>query len=329
MLLRGFVSPDDYARFLERDREEAEALYRDVLINVTSFFRDPEVFDELKEQVFPAIVGAKAESAPIRVWVPGCSTGQEAYSLAMVLLEYLDGRQRQARRCRSSPPTSATRRRSKRRAPASIRRASRPRSRPERLRRFFVREERGYRIQKAVRDLCVFARQNVTVDPPFSRVDLISCRNVLIYMSPVLQERLLPVFHFALNSGGFLVLGQAETVGPFADLFELADRTHKIYRRKESAQPAAADVPGRRMAGRHAGQTTRAVRPAAARPAPRSRSPGAGPLRPAERPGQRRLRDPAVQGPHRAVSRDALRAPRPPTSFAWPRKGCSWSCAVP
>ena len=98
-----------------------------------------------------------------------------------------------------------------------------------------MREERGYRIQKAVRDMCVFARQNVTVDPPFSRVDLISCRNVLIYMSPVLQERLLPVFHFALNPGGFLVLGQAETVGPFGDLFELADRAHKIYRRKESA----------------------------------------------------------------------------------------------
>jgi two-component system CheB/CheR fusion protein len=109
---------------------------------------------------------------------------------------------------------------------------------PERLRRFFTKDERTYRIQKQIRDMCVFARQNITVDPPFSRVDLVTCRNVLIYMSPPLQDRLLPVFHFALNSGGFLVLGLAETVGSFADLFELVDGTQKIYRRRDAAQRA-------------------------------------------------------------------------------------------
>ena len=234
MMLRGFTSPREYVQFLERDREEAEALYRDVLINVTSFFRDPEMFEDLKRQVFPAIVNGRPDGPPVRVWVPGCSTGQEAYSIAMALLEFLDSaktkRPIQIFATDLGDPSFLD----KARAglyPESIE----AEVSPERLRRFFVKEERHYRIQKNVRDLCVFARQNVTVDPPFSRVDLVTCRNVLIYMSPRLQERLLPVFHFALNPGGFLVLGLAETVGSFEDLFDLTNRAHKIYRKKETA----------------------------------------------------------------------------------------------
>ncbi len=206
------VGLSEYAQFLERDRDEAEALYRDVLINVTSFFRDPEMFEDLKREVFPAIVNGKPEGPPVRVWVPGCSTGQEAYSIAMALLEFLD-----TAKTKRSIQIFAT----DLGDPAFLDKARAglyPESieaevSPERLRRFFVKEDRHYRIQKSVRDLCVFARQNVTVDPPFSRVDLVTCRNVLIYMSAPLQERLLPVFHFALNPGGFLVLGLAETVG--------------------------------------------------------------------------------------------------------------------
>jgi two-component system CheB/CheR fusion protein len=224
MLLRGFSSATTYARFLEGDREEAEALYRDVLINVTSFFRDPGMFEALKRDVFPVIVGDKSDRAPIRVWVPGCSTGQEAYSLAIVLLEFLE-ETRVERRIQIfatdlGDPTVLD----KARAgvyPESIE----AEVGPERLRRFFTKDDRHYRITKTVRDVCVFARQNVTVDPPFSRVDLVTCRNVLIYMSAPLQERLLPVFHFALNRGGFLVLGKAETAGSAAGLFELAERT--------------------------------------------------------------------------------------------------------
>jgi two-component system, chemotaxis family, CheB/CheR fusion protein len=234
MLLRGFTSPLEYAQFVERDREEAEALYRDVLINVTSFFRDPGMFEDLKRQVFPAIVNERPNGSPIRMWVPGCSTGQEAYSLAIALLEFLD-----TARTKRSIQVFATdlgdpRLLDKARAglyPESIE----AEVSPERLRRFFVKEDHHYRIQKTVRDLCVFARQNVTVDPPFSRVDVVTCRNVLIYMAPRLQERLLPVFHFALNPGGFLVLGLAETVGTFEDLFDLTNREHKIYRKKETA----------------------------------------------------------------------------------------------
>ncbi len=233
MLLRGFHSGRQYAQLLEQDPAEAEALYRDVLINVTSFFREPEMFEELKAVVLPEIVKSKTEMQPVRIWVPGCSTGQEPYSLAMSLLEYL-----QASGIKREIQIFATDLGS----PASLefaRAGVYPESieaevSPERLRRFFTKEDRSYRIQKAVRDLCVFARQNVTVDPPFSRVDLVSCRNVLIYMSPMLQERLLPMFHFSLNRGGFLVLGVAETVGSSSDLFEAVSRGQKIYRRKDS-----------------------------------------------------------------------------------------------
>jgi two-component system CheB/CheR fusion protein len=234
MLLRGFTSPTEYAQFLDRDRAEADALYRDVLINVTSFFRDPEMFEDLKREVFPAIVDGKPEGPGVRVWVPGCSTGQEAYSIAMALLEFLDTAKtsRTVQIFGTDLGDSASL--------DAARAGLYPESieaevSPERLRRFFVKEDGHYRIQKGVRDLCVFARQNVTVDPPFSRVDLVTCRNVLIYMSPPLQERLLPVFHFALNPGGFLVLGSAESVGS-DDLFELTNRAHKIYRKKETTR---------------------------------------------------------------------------------------------
>lgn len=233
MLLRGFTSAQDYAKELERDRAEAEALYRDVLINVTSFFRDPQMFEDLKRQVFPAIVRGKSDGQPIRVWVPGCSTGQEAYSLAMALIEFLDtvkaARPIQIFATDLGDPQFLERARAGL-YPESIE----AEVSPERLRRFFTKEDGHYRVQKTVRALCVFARQNVTADPPFSRVDLVTCRNVLIYMSAPLQERLLPVFHFALNPGGFLVLGLAETVGSFGDLFESVNRDHKIYRKRDT-----------------------------------------------------------------------------------------------
>ncbi len=255
MVLRGFVSTEEYAKFVERDRAEADALYRDVLINVTSFFRDPAMFEDLKERIFPAIVSAGSDATPIRVWVPGCSTGQEAYSLAMALLEFLEevpaSRSVQIFATDLGDPSTLERARAAV-YPASIE----AEVGPERLERFFTKEDGGYRVRKHVRELCVFARQNITVDPPFSRVDLLTCRNVLIYMSPPLQDRLLPVFHFALNPGGFLVLGVAETVGPSADLFEAVSREHKIYRKKNTASRPAltfhaddwlAGLPARRL----------------------------------------------------------------------------------
>jgi two-component system CheB/CheR fusion protein len=237
MALHAQPSMADYARRLVHERAEVEALYRDLLINVTSFFRDPEVFESLKREVFPEIIKGKAANAPLRVWVPGCSTGQEAYSLAMALWEFFD--ERPVRHPIQIFATDLG-------EPALLERARTglyPEGieievGPERLRRFFKKEDHLYRIDKSIRDACVFARQNLVADPPFSHVDLISCRNLLIYLSPVIQKQVLPTFHYALNVPGFLVLGTAETVGENTDLFKLVDRANKIYGKKSVASRA-------------------------------------------------------------------------------------------
>jgi two-component system, chemotaxis family, CheB/CheR fusion protein len=224
----------EYSQVLEQNRAELEALYEDILINVTSFFREAEAFDALKTSVFPQIVQGRSPSTPIRVWAPGCSTGQEAYSLAIALLEFLDDKGLRAPVQLFATDLSDT---------VSLQRAREgiyPDSieaevSPERLRRFFTKEDSKYRINKALRDICVFAKQNVASDPPFSRIDLISCRNLLIYLSPNLQKRVIPTFHYALNPKGFLLLGASETIGSFTDLFSVVDHKHRIYLKKASA----------------------------------------------------------------------------------------------
>jgi len=231
MALHGEPSLAGYAGRLETDGGEVEALYRDLLINVTSFFRDPDLFETLKESVFPQIIKAKSLTAPLRLWVPGCSTGQEAYSPAIALREFFDDKP-------VRPPiqifaTDLSDAQALERArtglyPESIE----AEVSPERLRRFFKKEDHLYRIDRSIREACVFANQNITADPPFLHVDLISCRNVLIYMAPALQKRVLPSFHYALNIPGFLVLGSAETVGELNELFEVVDKAHKIYTKK-------------------------------------------------------------------------------------------------
>ncbi len=220
----------EYVQFLRHHPAEAEALYEDMLIKVTSFFRDPDAFEALKTEVLKH--GSPEE--PIRVWVPGCSSGEETYSQAIALLEFLGNR-------RADIPIQLF---GTDLGPGSIEKARAgiyPESiaadvSPERLRRFFVNVESGYRINKTIRDMCVFARQNLLQDPPFSRIDVISCRNVLIYLGPVLQKRIMPIFHYALKPRGFLMLGGAEGIlGTASNLFELMDRKHKIYCRKSIA----------------------------------------------------------------------------------------------
>jgi two-component system CheB/CheR fusion protein len=240
----------DYARYLEEYPEESEALGQDLLIHVTSFFRDPEVFEALKQHVLPERFRDRTPGNPFRLWVPGCSTGEEVYSLLICLLEYLGEdvvtTSIQVFGTDLSEP-----------ALAQARAAVYPESitadvTPERLRRFFVRTDGGHRIHKSLRDLCIFARQNVVGDPPFSRMDLISCRNVLIYLDPVLQKKVLPTFHYALNPGGYLLLGSSETVGASADLFSLVDRRHKLYRKKSiSYRPHLSFTYREPVAGRH------------------------------------------------------------------------------
>ncbi|MGA2700296.1 MAG: chemotaxis protein CheB [Isosphaeraceae bacterium] len=221
----------DYIEHLKRDLPEVEALYQDILINVTSFFREPQTFEVLKERVFPEILRAKSQDTPIRVWVPGCSTGQEAYSLAIALVEFLETQPVGPPILIFATDLSETGSLVKAREgvyPVNIV----AEVSPERLRRFFTKEQETYRINKSIRDLCVFAKQNVAVDPPFSHVDLISCRNLLIYLTPVLQKRVIPTFHYALNPNGFLVLGASETIGSFDKLFGVVDPKSRIYVKK-------------------------------------------------------------------------------------------------
>src|SRR5882724_12071609 len=223
-----------YVQFLQHHPAEVEALYEDILIKVTSFFRDPDAFEALKTEVFPSILKHRSPAEPIRVWVPGCATGEEAYSQAIALLESLEN-------IRADIPLQLFGTDLGQGSIEKARAGTYPESiaadvSSERLRRFFVKVEGGYRINKMIRDVCVFARQNLLQDPPFSRIDVISCRNVLIYLGPVLQKRIMPIFHYALRPRGFLMLGGAEGImGTASDLFELMDRKHKIYCRKYTA----------------------------------------------------------------------------------------------
>lgn len=224
---------EGYVKCLQQTPAEVEALFRDLLIGVTHFFRDPEAFKVLEEQVIPKLFSGRPAGTAIRVWAPACSTGEEAYSIAILLRERLetlkqgfeaqvfatdiDGQAIAAARAGLYPASIA----------ADIA--------PERLARFFTTEPYAYRIHKSIRDMLVFSEQDVIKDPPFSRLDLISCRNLLIYMGEDLQKKLIPLFHYALNPGGFLFLGTSETVGEFGHLFSVLDRKSKLYQRKESS----------------------------------------------------------------------------------------------
>jgi two-component system, chemotaxis family, CheB/CheR fusion protein len=226
----------EYVKLLHRNPQEVEALYRDVLINVTSFFRNPEVFDGLREVVYPKLLAERSPQEPVRVWVPGCSTGEETYSHAISLVETLSELRIEFPIQIFGTDLSDN---AIQRARAGIYKENIAGEVSEvRLRRFFHKVPNGYQISKSIRDMCVFARQNVFSDPPFSRMDLISCRNVLIYLSPVLQKKVIPIFHYALKPGGFLLVGNTEgLLGSGAEIFALVDRKTKIYRKKPVPSP--------------------------------------------------------------------------------------------
>ncbi len=241
MALRRLDNLDRYVEKLRSDPAELLALYEDILINVTEFFRDPETFDVLKKTVFPAIVSNRENAGPIRIWVPGCSSGEEVYSIAIVLLEFLEEKHDDTGIQIFGTDISEI---ALEKARSGIYSASIVQDVPaERLRRFFTKVDSNYQISKRVREMCVFAKQNMIKDAPFSKLDLISCRNVLIYLGPVLQKRLIPVFHYGLKPGGFLMLGSSETVGGFSDLFVTADNKSKIYTKLEIAGRKALQFP--------------------------------------------------------------------------------------
>ena len=242
MALARVESLGEYVRLLTRNAPELESLHNDILINVTSFFRDPEAFQALTEVVYPAVLRGRMQSDTIRIWVPGCSTGEEAYSHAISLVEHLSKERADVAIQIFGTDLSESAIRSAR---SGIYKESVAADvSPARLLRFFRKVEGGYQISKSIRDMCVFATQDVFNDPPFSRMDLVSCRNVLIYVGPALQKRVIPIFHYALKPNGFLMVGNTEgIVGAGADLFEPADKRHRIYKKKLAVSPVAFGIP--------------------------------------------------------------------------------------
>ncbi len=246
MALHQIERAEDYLRYVEQQPGEIEALFRDLLIGVTSFFRDAEAFSALEARVLPRLFAGKAPGGVVRVWVCGCSTGEEAYSIAILLQEQVQALKQNFKVQVFATDIDRQAIEQARRGvfPASIA-ADIP---PARLARFFAQEPDGsaYRIQKLIRDLVVFSEQDVIKDPPFSKLDLISCRNLLIYMDGNLQKKLIPLFHYALQSDGVLFLGTSESVGEYTALFEAVDRKWKIYRRREdlsgAARPALGEI---------------------------------------------------------------------------------------
>ena len=234
MALRKVDTREQYAQLLVQDRNELNALYDDIFIHVTGFFRDSETMQALQEAVFARILSGK-EPAQIRIWVPGCSTGEEVYSLAMLLFEQLGDRRSQATIQFFGTDISdraIERARSGIYADASMAEVS-----PERQGRFFSKAEAGFQVAKLLRDVCVFARHDLAKDPPFSNLNLISCRNVLIYMGTILQKRAIEAFHYALKPDGHLLLGKSESLSMYSHLFSVEDSKHKIFSRRPFSSP--------------------------------------------------------------------------------------------
>jgi two-component system CheB/CheR fusion protein len=232
MVVNQIDTLDNYVRLLRQNPVELEILFRELLIGVTSFFRDPPAFEALRDLALPSLMSERPPGMPIRIWVPGCSTGEEAYSLAMLLHEAAEklGREFVVQVFATDIDHESIEKARAALYPANIAADISP----ERLSRFFTQEQNDfYRVKKTLRDQLIFAEQDVIKDPPFSKLDMISCRNMLIYMEPVLQKRLIPLFHYALSPGGFLLLGNSEAVGEFGNLFAVMERKWKLYRRKD------------------------------------------------------------------------------------------------
>jgi len=235
MMLNKIDTLKEYVSYLIRHAKELQALYQDVFITVTRFFRDPEIFEALKHDVFPYLLKVNRSGESIRIWVLGCSTGEEVYSLAISFHEFLEGKEDHPLQFFATDIVESSIEKARQGIyPASIAHDVST----ERLHKFFIKVNNGYQINKSIRDTCVFARQNVMSDPPFSKLDLISCRNLLIYLNPASQKRIIPIFHYALNPAGFLLLGQSESVIAFPELFSVVNKKAKIYSKNQTQKTA-------------------------------------------------------------------------------------------
>ena len=232
---------EEYLRYLQINPQEVDALFRELLIGVTSFFRDPAAFDSLAGSGLPKLLDSRPDGSDVRVWVPGCSTGEEAYSLAILLREYLGGQERSLRVQIFATDLDLA-------AIETARAGVYPSGivsdlTPERLRRWFVQEDSHYRVKKDIRDLVIFAPHDLLTDPPFTKLDLLSCRNLLIYLESRAQRRLMPLFHYALRPAGLLFLGAAEAIEQDEGLFSTVDRKWKIFRRVNARRQALEGFP--------------------------------------------------------------------------------------
>jgi two-component system CheB/CheR fusion protein len=233
MIVHKMEKVEEYVRYLHSNPGEIKSLYQDLLINVTRFFRNPPVFDVLKTVVFPSILKQRAPESVLRVWTPGCASGEETYSVAISLLEFLGDKASQVPIQFFGTDVSES-------SIDKARSGAYPENilgdvSPDRLKRYFTRGEGGYRVSKSIRDMCIFAQHNVLGDPPFSQMDLICCRNLLIYLEPVLQNKVISLFHYAARANGYLVLGTSEGVGSTGTLFSIVDRGSKIFSKKAGA----------------------------------------------------------------------------------------------
>ncbi len=222
-----------YVEYLRTHPSELQALFDDLLIGVTSFFREPDTFSALKEKVFPELIKINSPKESIRLWVPGCSTGEEVYSLAISIQEFIEEKAITDVRVQIFG-TDANEKNIEKARQGTYPKSIEDNVSEKRLKRFFTSYNGHYRITKFIRDMCIFAKQDITTDPPFSNIDLIMCRNVLIYFDSYLHERVLPIFHYGLKPNGFLVVGESESVGKFQFLFEPIIPKGLIYRKKQT-----------------------------------------------------------------------------------------------
>jgi two-component system CheB/CheR fusion protein len=230
MALSKIEKPTDYLIFLRENKGEQDALYNDMLISVTNFFRDPQAFEVLCVTLLPTLIRKKTNHEPLRIWIAGCATGEEAYSMAICLQEQLGDRSAAMTIqifATDISETAIAKARTGIYAPTELQGIS-----SSRLQQFFVKLDGSYQVTKSIRDMCVFAHHNLLKDPPFSKIDLVSCRNVMIYLEPVLQKRALTTFHYSLTEDGYLMLGKSETIGNNTDIFKSYNTAEKIYMRK-------------------------------------------------------------------------------------------------
>jgi len=240
MSLHQITTIGRYITFLRNNPQETELLFKELLIGVTTFFRDEAAWDQLRDKVLPELLARRSPGRPLRAWVPGCATGEEAYSLAMAFREAAD-RAKPRRNPELQIFATDLNRDAIERARAGFYPAGIAATvSPERLERFFQPEDHGFRVRKQIREMVIFAPQNVIMDPPFTRLDILCCRNLLIYLDPALQKKLLPLFHFCLNAGGVLLLGSAEGISGYTDLFKALPGKTRLFRRLETAPDARA-----------------------------------------------------------------------------------------